>query len=662
MKRIGLRILLTVALTVSLTQQVSAAEQFNNSVLELAKFNGPIQTIVELPNGQIMVGGDFTKVNGTVKLGLARLNSDGSVDSTFTAQVPGPDIPGILDLDTRKLTFDKSPNSNKIPNYFTRVWGVIPDADGYLVVADNANYNNYHFGYLRLNHDGSTDKLYRAKYSPNLGFGPIRIARLPSGKILLGGLGGSNNGIRVAILDKNGDFDTNFSPNPSVPRDNNGGFLGMGFLEDESVLLITGQPKTGVIGDPNNPCIALLKYSRTGTEDIAWEKKFASHSITGLNGTGGTSTVNYVGRANSLAQFPDGKVLISVGFASKQTITPQKGNLETCYGGWGSFVLLDKNGDIDQNFKDTTLSPQTTFSAAFEEDKYLVQSLVNFSASGGPTLIDKSGNIDLRLKVDAKRFYDESFSQSAGVFSSIGRYTLASGNATSNLLSGFQENYVLRKIWLNPASPTITNYSCVKLKCSITISASTQFVGGFNQDYEVDIKSASNVATYKIKSGTADLPPRKPNELLSITSRAINSSGKSFDSKSISYLVPQYAPQSPVIKVVESAIGVRLTIVTDDDGGSLPSTVIVARVAPDGSYEKISEVNYLTSIYIQRESKNYEIKSKVVNAVGESDWSESIVVKAAATQKTTITCIKGKLIKKVTAVKPMCPSGYKVKK
>jgi hypothetical protein len=34
---------------------------------------------------------------------------------------------------------------------------------------------------------------------------------------------------------------------------------------------------------------------------------------------------------------------------------------------------------------------------------------------------------------------------------------------------------------------------------------------------------------------------------------------------------------------------------------------------------------------------------------------------AAANKKTTITCVKGKLTKKVTAVKPKCPSGYKVK-
>ena len=35
--------------------------------------------------------------------------------------------------------------------------------------------------------------------------------------------------------------------------------------------------------------------------------------------------------------------------------------------------------------------------------------------------------------------------------------------------------------------------------------------------------------------------------------------------------------------------------------------------------------------------------------------------KAAATKKKTITCVKGKLTKKVTAIKPVCPKGYKKK-
>ena len=41
---------------------------------------------------------------------------------------------------------------------------------------------------------------------------------------------------------------------------------------------------------------------------------------------------------------------------------------------------------------------------------------------------------------------------------------------------------------------------------------------------------------------------------------------------------------------------------------------------------------------------------------------QEAAAKAAALKKTTIVCVKGKLTKKVTAVKPKCPSGYKVKK
>jgi len=51
-----------------------------------------------------------------------------------------------------------------------------------------------------------------------------------------------------------------------------------------------------------------------------------------------------------------------------------------------------------------------------------------------------------------------------------------------------------------------------------------------------------------------------------------------------------------------------------------------------------------------------ELKSKQEAA------AKAAAATAATTKKTTITCVKGKLTKKVTAVKPTCPSGYKVKK
>jgi hypothetical protein len=40
---------------------------------------------------------------------------------------------------------------------------------------------------------------------------------------------------------------------------------------------------------------------------------------------------------------------------------------------------------------------------------------------------------------------------------------------------------------------------------------------------------------------------------------------------------------------------------------------------------------------------------------------ESFKVSGPVTKKTTITCIKGKLTKKVTGIKPACPTGYKKK-
>lgn len=44
-----------------------------------------------------------------------------------------------------------------------------------------------------------------------------------------------------------------------------------------------------------------------------------------------------------------------------------------------------------------------------------------------------------------------------------------------------------------------------------------------------------------------------------------------------------------------------------------------------------------------------------------SAGSGSSAVKSAPTTKVTITCVKGKVIKKITSTKPVCPAGYKKK-
>jgi hypothetical protein len=59
-----------------------------------------------------------------------------------------------------------------------------------------------------------------------------------------------------------------------------------------------------------------------------------------------------------------------------------------------------------------------------------------------------------------------------------------------------------------------------------------------------------------------------------------------------------------------------------------------------------------------------ELKAKEeVEAIAAADLKakQDAAAKAAALKKTTIVCVKGKLTKKITAIKPKCPAGYKKK-
>jgi membrane protein involved in colicin uptake len=59
-----------------------------------------------------------------------------------------------------------------------------------------------------------------------------------------------------------------------------------------------------------------------------------------------------------------------------------------------------------------------------------------------------------------------------------------------------------------------------------------------------------------------------------------------------------------------------------------------------------------------------ELKAKQeadAKTAAELKAKQEAAVKAASLKKTTITCTKGKSVKKVTAIKPVCPKGYKKK-
>src|SRR5688572_33126814 len=47
--------------------------------------NGPVQAVAVQPDGKMIIGGEFTTVKGLARTNLARLNADGSGDSSFNA-------------------------------------------------------------------------------------------------------------------------------------------------------------------------------------------------------------------------------------------------------------------------------------------------------------------------------------------------------------------------------------------------------------------------------------------------------------------------------------------------------------------------------------------------------------------------------------------------
>ena len=77
---------------------------------------------------------------------------------------------------------------------------------------------------------------------------------------------------------------------------------------------------------------------------------------------------------------------------------------------------------------------------------------------------------------------------------------------------------------------------------------------------------------------------------------------------------------------------------------------------------KVVTIELLLSTYKQLSSEVNMFEKQQNDRLAQLKAERSLAAaKAAANKKTTITCIKGKLIKKLTAVKPKCPSGYKVK-
>ena len=206
--------------------------------------NGIVYAIAPQPDGRILIGGAFTTYDGTARSHIARLNSDGTLDTSFDpgAGTAGgvPDVRAILlqpdgkviiggDFSTprgrvARLHSDGSLDTTFIPTGHTGasggantgVYTMALQPDGKLVIAGGfTGYDGNAIGRLaRLNSDGTLDGTF------NTGTGVDNsivwgVAVQPDGKIIVGGNFGSFNGAarnRLIRVNTDGTLDATFNP------------------------------------------------------------------------------------------------------------------------------------------------------------------------------------------------------------------------------------------------------------------------------------------------------------------------------------------------------------------------------------------------------------------------------------------------------------------
>ncbi|MCB1227022.1 MAG: choice-of-anchor D domain-containing protein [Verrucomicrobiales bacterium] len=171
--------------------------------------DGAVFTLGLQADGKILLGGDFTQVNGTGRSRLARLNANGSLDTSFD--------PGTGANDKVSCILPQPDGQILIGGYFTTIQGSAANR------------------MARLDPDGSLES--SSTFNPGSGADHrvYSIALQMDGKILIGGLFENFNGVsrsRIARLNGDGSVDGSFNPGAgtdgevdAVAIEANGGIL-----------------------------------------------------------------------------------------------------------------------------------------------------------------------------------------------------------------------------------------------------------------------------------------------------------------------------------------------------------------------------------------------------------------------------------------------------
>ncbi|MGW8184634.1 MAG: Ig-like domain-containing protein [Candidatus Moraniibacteriota bacterium] len=336
------------------TRKVDADGERDTSFLEGAGAgidDGWIVTSVIQPDGKILIGGWFTSYGGSTRNGIARLNSDGTLDNTFDPGLGASYTEGgissiAVQSDGKIIIGGYFTNyNNSVDAYVCRDAEYSCDSPSFIdynnggaaCAADTVNCDDANdcgtsmLGYAdaraacgydvsavnhiaRLNSDGSLDSSFNVGTGTNYSdlYGVYAISIQADGKILIGGEFSSYNGTdrnNIARLNADGTLDTNFN-------------IGSGITDEVNAIAIQSDGKILVGGffDSGTDISGIARLNSDGSLDSTF------------------NTVMSGGQVRAIAIQSDDKILIGGDYFQ--------------YGGShiGTMLRLNTDGSFDANF------------------------------------------------------------------------------------------------------------------------------------------------------------------------------------------------------------------------------------------------------------------------------------------------------------------------
>ncbi|MEN9573245.1 MAG: hypothetical protein RL514_1100 [Verrucomicrobiota bacterium] len=224
-----------------------------------------VQAVQIQSDGKVLIGGLFTLVNGTSRSFIARLNVDGSLDSTFT---PGSGADGPV----RGLATDPS----------GRVFIV-----GDFISVDGVARNRV----ARLNSDGTVDKTFDPGTGANAGASAVAVNS--GSKPVIGGVFTNVTGLsrnRIVRFNVDGVLDGSFAPGAGADE-----FISAVAIQPDGKVVVGG----GFLNVDGLPRNRITRLNSDGTVDVSFN-----------TGTGANDVISAVRVQN------DGAILIAGAFTA----------------------------------------------------------------------------------------------------------------------------------------------------------------------------------------------------------------------------------------------------------------------------------------------------------------------------------------------------------